>query len=117
MAIHGGTRESWITSPMSNAMIDLRFITRMRVKSVLKYSRSFPSALRRGPGCGNYAILNSLQRTLPELSIGGNHLLRRNLNVTVLLFNNRIYGLTKGQNSPTSPVGTKTKTTPLGSVE
>jgi 2-oxoglutarate ferredoxin oxidoreductase subunit beta len=133
------------------------------------------------PGCGDYAILNSLQRTLPELgiarenfciisgigcssrfpyymntygfhtihgraptvatgvkvanpdlsvwivtgdgdglSIGGNHLLhllRRNLNVTVLLFNNRIYGLTKGQYSPTSPVGTKTKTTPLGSVD
>jgi 2-oxoglutarate ferredoxin oxidoreductase subunit beta len=54
------------------------------------------------------------------LSIGGNHLLhllRRNLNVTVLLFNNRIYGLTKGQYSPTSPVGTKTKTTPTGSVD
>jgi 2-oxoglutarate ferredoxin oxidoreductase subunit beta len=133
------------------------------------------------PGCGDYAILNSLQRTLPELgvprekfvivsgigcssrfpyymntygfhtihgraptvatgvkvanpdlsvwivtgdgdglSIGGNHLmhlLRRNLNVTVLLFNNRIYGLTKGQYSPTSPVGTKTKTTPTGSID
>jgi 2-oxoglutarate ferredoxin oxidoreductase subunit beta len=133
------------------------------------------------PGCGDYAILNSLQRTLPELgiprenfaiisgigcssrfpyymntygfhtihgraptvatgvkvanpdlsvwivtgdgdglSIGGNHmlhLLRRNLNVTVLLFNNRIYGLTKGQYSPTSPVGTRTKTTPTGSVD
>ncbi len=133
------------------------------------------------PGCGDYAILNSLQRTLPELgiprenftiisgigcssrfpyymntygfhtihgraptvatgvkvanpdlsvwivtgdgdglSIGGNHLLhllRRNLNVTVLLFNNRIYGLTKGQYSPTSPEGTKTKTTPTGSID
>jgi len=133
------------------------------------------------PGCGDYAILNSLQRTLPELgipkenfaiisgigcssrfpyymntygfhtihgraptvatgvkvanpdlsvwivtgdgdglSIGGNHLLhvlRRNLNVTILLFNNRIYGLTKGQYSPTSPVGTRTKTTPGGSVD
>lgn len=133
------------------------------------------------PGCGDYAILNSLQRTLPELgvprenfviisgigcssrfpyymntygfhtihgrapsvatgvkvanpdlsvwivtgdgdglSIGGNHLLhllRRNLNVTVLLFNNRIYGLTKGQYSPTSPEGTKTKTTPGGSID
>ena len=133
------------------------------------------------PGCGDYAILNSLQRTLPELgikrenfviisgigcssrfpyymntygfhtihgraptvatgvkvanpdlsvwivtgdgdglSIGGNHLLhllRRNLNVTVLLFNNRIYGLTKGQYSPTSPEGTRTKTTPLGSID
>ena len=54
------------------------------------------------------------------LSIGGNHLLhllRRNLNVTVLLFNNRIYGLTKGQYSPTSPVGTTTKTTPGGSID
>ena len=133
------------------------------------------------PGCGDYAILNSLQRTFPELgvprenfviisgigcssrfpyymntygfhsihgraptvatgvkvanpdlsvwivtgdgdglSIGGNHmlhLLRRNLNVTVLLFNNRIYGLTKGQYSPTSPVGTRTKTTPNGSID
>ena len=133
------------------------------------------------PGCGDYAILNSLQRTFPELgvprenfviisgigcssrfpyymntygfhsihgraptvatgvkvanpdlsvwivtgdgdglSIGGNHmlhLLRRNLNVTVLLFNNRIYGLTKGQYSPTSPLGTKTKTTPTGSID
>ena len=133
------------------------------------------------PGCGDYAILNSLQRTFPELgvprenfvlisgigcssrfpyymntygfhsihgraptvatgikvanpdlsvwiitgdgdglSIGGNHmlhLLRRNVNVTVLLFNNRIYGLTKGQYSPTSPLGTRTKTTPNGSID
>ncbi len=140
-----------------------------------------PNDVRWCPGCGDYAILNSLQRTLPELgiprenfviisgigcssrfpyymntygfhtihgrapsvatgvkvanpdlsvwivtgdgdglSIGGNHLmhlLRRNLNVTVLLFNNRIYGLTKGQYSPTSPVGTRTKTTPTGSID
>lgn len=133
------------------------------------------------PGCGDYAILNSLQRTLPELgiprenyvivsgigcssrfpyymetygfhtihgrapavatgvkvanpelsvwlitgdgdglSIGGNHLLhilRRNVNVNILLFNNRIYGLTKGQYSPTSPTGTRTKSTPMGSVD
>jgi 2-oxoglutarate/2-oxoacid ferredoxin oxidoreductase subunit beta len=133
------------------------------------------------PGCGDYAILNSLQRTLPELgipkenyvvvsgigcssrfpyymntygfhtihgraptvatgvkvanpdlsvwmitgdgdglSIGGNHLmhvLRRNVNINILLFNNRVYGLTKGQYSPTSPVGTKTKTTPMGSID
>jgi 2-oxoglutarate ferredoxin oxidoreductase subunit beta len=133
------------------------------------------------PGCGDYAILNSLQRTFPELgiprekfvvisgigcssrfpyymntygfhtihgraptvatgvkvanpelsvwmitgdgdglSIGGNHLLhlmRRNVNVNVLLFNNRIYGLTKGQYSPTSQEGTKTKSTPLGSLD
>jgi len=54
------------------------------------------------------------------LSIGGNHLihiLRRNLDVNILLFNNRIYGLTKGQYSPTSEVGKKTKSTPQGSVD
>lgn len=140
-----------------------------------------PNDVRWCPGCGDYAILNSLQRTLPELgvprenfvivsgigcssrfpyymntygfhtihgraptvatgvkvanpelsvwlvtgdgdglSIGANHLLhllRRNLNVVVLLFNNRIYGLTKGQYSPTSPLGTRTKTTPGGSID
>jgi len=133
------------------------------------------------PGCGDYAILNAVQRTLPELgvpkekfvvvsgigcssrfpyymntygfhtihgraptvatgvksanpdlsvwmvtgdgdglSIGGNHLmhlLRRNLDINVLLFNNRIYGLTKGQYSPTSEVGKKTKSTPAGSLD
>jgi 2-oxoglutarate ferredoxin oxidoreductase subunit beta len=54
------------------------------------------------------------------LSIGGNHLihaLRRNMNITILLFNNRIYGLTKGQYSPTSEVGKVTKSTPMGSVD
>ena len=54
------------------------------------------------------------------LSIGGNHLihaLRRNVNLTILLFNNKIYGLTKGQYSPTSEVGSITKSTPLGSVD
>jgi len=140
-----------------------------------------PNDVRWCPGCGDYAILNSLQRTFPELgvarenfvvvsgigcssrfpyymntygfhtihgrgpavatgvkvanpdlsvwlitgdgdglSIGGNHLLhilRRNVNVNILLFNNRIYGLTKGQYSPTSPVGTRTKSTPMGSVD
>ncbi|MEI6674055.1 MAG: 2-oxoacid:ferredoxin oxidoreductase subunit beta [Verrucomicrobiota bacterium] len=140
-----------------------------------------PNEVRWCPGCGDYAILNSLQRTFPDLgvprenfviisgigcssrfpfymntygfhtihgrapsvatgvkvanpdlsvwiitgdgdglSIGGNHLLhllRRNINVNVLLFNNRIYGLTKGQYSPTSPVGTRTKTSPTGSLE
>ena len=133
------------------------------------------------PGCGDYAILNAVQRTLPEfgipkekyvvvsgigcssrfpyymntygfhtihgraptvatgvkvanpdlsvwmitgdgdgLSIGANHLLhllRRNLDINVLLFNNRIYGLTKGQYSPTSEVGKRTKSTPAGSVD
>jgi 2-oxoglutarate ferredoxin oxidoreductase subunit beta len=140
-----------------------------------------PCEVRWCPGCGDYAILNSLQRAFSELgvprenfslvsgigcssrfpfymetfgfhtihgrapsvatgikvanpdlsvwiitgdgdglSIGGNHLLhllRRNVNINVLLFNNRIYGLTKGQYSPTSPVGTMTKTSPTGSLE
>jgi len=133
------------------------------------------------PGCGDYAILKAVQRTLPQLgadpkntvfvsgigcssrfpyyvesygfhtihgrapafatgiklanpdldvwmvtgdgdglSIGGNHLmhvLRRNVNLQILLFNNEIYGLTKGQYSPTSRVGTKSPSTPLGSVD
>lgn len=133
------------------------------------------------PGCGDYAILATMQKTLPTLglekenivfvsgigcssrfpyylstygfhtihgrapaiatgvkcanpdlsvfvvtgdgdglSIGSNHLLhliRRNLDVTVLLFNNRIYGLTKGQYSPTSEAGKKTKSSPDGSIE
>jgi 2-oxoglutarate/2-oxoacid ferredoxin oxidoreductase subunit beta len=54
------------------------------------------------------------------LSIGGNHLihaLRRNVNLTILMFNNQIYGLTKGQYSPTSAVGKITKSTPIGSVD
>ena len=54
------------------------------------------------------------------LSIGGNHLLhllRRNVNLNIILFNNRIYGLTKGQYSPTSLPGHKTKSSPMGSVE
>src|SRR3954469_21832304 len=54
------------------------------------------------------------------LSIGGNHLvhaIRRNVDLKIILFNNEIYGLTKGQYSPTSRVGTRTKSSPLGSVE
>ena len=54
------------------------------------------------------------------LSIGGNHLihaLRRNVNLKILMFNNQIYGLTKGQYSPTSEVGKVTKSTPMGSVD
>src|SRR5213082_3905022 len=54
------------------------------------------------------------------LSIGGNHfmhIIRRNVDVKILLFNNRIYGLTKGQYSPTSEQGKKTKSTPLGSLD
>ncbi len=133
------------------------------------------------PGCGDYAVLKAVQRTMPEigatpentvfvsgigcssrfpyymetygfhtihgrapavatgvklanpdhdvwiitgdgdaLSIGGNHimhLLRRNLDCQVLLFNNEIYGLTKGQYSPTSRVGTRGPSTPFGSVD
>ena len=54
------------------------------------------------------------------LSIGGNHLihaLRRNVNLKILLFNNKIYGLTKGQYSPTSEIGMVTKSTPMGSLD
>jgi 2-oxoglutarate ferredoxin oxidoreductase subunit beta len=54
------------------------------------------------------------------LSIGGNHfihMMRRNPNLKMVLFNNQIYGLTKGQTSPTSPLGVKTKSTPFGSVD
>ncbi|MBK5263737.1 MAG: 2-oxoacid:ferredoxin oxidoreductase subunit beta [Alphaproteobacteria bacterium] len=133
------------------------------------------------PGCGDYAILKTVQRTMPELgvrpenvvfvsgigcssrfpyymetygfhtihgrapavatgvklanpeldvwiitgdgdglSIGGNHtmhILRRNLDCQILLFNNEIYGLTKGQYSPTSRVGTQSPSTPFGSVD
>jgi len=54
------------------------------------------------------------------LSIGGNHLIhciRRNLDINIVLFNNRIYGLTKGQYSPTSPLGQVTKSTPMGALD
>lgn len=54
------------------------------------------------------------------LSIGGNHLvhaIRRNIDINIILFNNRIYGLTKGQYSPTSLPGAKTKSSPMGSIE
>ncbi len=78
------------------------------------------------------AIASGLKASNPELdvwivtgdgdalAIGGNHLihlLRRNLDVNVLLFNNEIYGLTKGQYSPTSPKGKVSKSTPYGSVD
>ena len=54
------------------------------------------------------------------LSIGGNHLMhciRRNMDLNIVLFNNRIYGLTKGQYSPTSPLGKVTKSTPMGAID
>ena len=78
------------------------------------------------------AIATGLKTSRPDLdvwvatgdgdamSIGGNHfihLLRRNVDVKLLMFNNRIYGLTKGQYSPTSEVGKRTKSSPLGSVD
>ena len=78
------------------------------------------------------AVASGLKAARPELSvwivtgdgdglsIGGNHmihLLRRNFNVNILLFNNEIYGLTKGQYSPTSPVGKVAKSTPVGSID
>jgi len=151
-----------------------------KVQTTLKDWES-DQEVRWCPGCGDYAILKAVQRTLPELgadpantvfvsgigcssrfpyyvesygfhtihgrapavatgvklanpkldiwlvtgdgdgmSIGGNHtmhLLRRNLNCQVMLFNNEIYGLTKGQYSPTSREGTASPTTPLGSVD
>jgi 2-oxoglutarate/2-oxoacid ferredoxin oxidoreductase subunit beta len=55
-----------------------------------------------------------------SMAIGGNHfihIVRRNVDVNLLLFNNQIYGLTKGQFSPTSPIGTVTKTSPQGTIE
>jgi 2-oxoglutarate ferredoxin oxidoreductase subunit beta len=78
------------------------------------------------------AIATGLAATRPDLSvwvvtgdgdalsIGGNHLihaLRRNVNITILLFNNQVYGLTKGQYSPTSPRGQRTGSTPMGSID
>jgi 2-oxoglutarate ferredoxin oxidoreductase subunit beta len=78
------------------------------------------------------AFATGLKTTRPELSvwvvtgdgdalsIGGNHIIhlfRRNVDVKVMMFNNRIYGLTKGQYSPTSEVGKKTKSTPMGSID
>ena len=78
------------------------------------------------------AIATGLATTRPDLSvwvvsgdgdalsIGGNHLihaLRRNVNLKILLFNNRIYGLTKGQYSPASEIGKVTKSTPMGSID
>ncbi len=78
------------------------------------------------------AVATGLKVTRPELSvwvitgdgdglsIGGNHLIhaiRRNMDLNIILFNNRIYGLTKGQYSPTSPLGKVTKSTPMGAID
>src|SRR5579885_1471326 len=95
------------------------------------------------PGCGDYAILNNVQKVMPELGIPREkivfvsgigcssrfpyymntygfhsiHAIRRNLDLNYILFNNRIYGLTKGQYSPTSEFGKKTKSTPMGVID
>jgi 2-oxoglutarate ferredoxin oxidoreductase subunit beta len=151
------------------------------IKKLTRKDFTSDQDVRWCPGCGDYAILATMQRTLPEigadpaktvflsgigcssrfpyymntygfhsihgrapafatglkltnpeldiwvitgdgdgLSIGGNHLmhlLRRNVDVQLILFNNRIYGLTKGQYSPTSLVGLRSPSTPLGSVD
>ncbi|WP_442482774.1 2-oxoacid:ferredoxin oxidoreductase subunit beta [Aeoliella sp. SH292] len=78
------------------------------------------------------AVATGLKSVRPDLSvwvitgdgdgfsIGGNHLMhciRRNLDINIVLFNNRIYGLTKGQYSPTSLLGAKTKSTPMGAID
>jgi 2-oxoglutarate/2-oxoacid ferredoxin oxidoreductase subunit beta len=155
-------------------------MTKIAVQTTLKDWET-DQEVRWCPGCGDYAILKAVQRTLPEIgadpantvfvsgigcssrfpyyiesygfhtihgrapafatgvklanpdldvwivtgdgdgmSIGGNHtmhILRRNVNVQILLFNNEIYGLTKGQFSPTSREGTNSPTSPLGSVD
>lgn len=155
--------------------------TELPPKKLTKTDFESGQEVRWCPGCGDYAILASVQKVMPELnipkenivfisgigcagrfpyymntygfhtihgrapsvatglritrpdlsvwiitgdgdalSIGGNHfihILRRNLDVNILLFNNRIYGLTKGQYSPTSEQGKITSTTPLGSID
>src|SRR4249919_2232934 len=71
-------------------------------------------------GIGCAARFPYYMQTYGMHSIHGNHLihaLRRNVNVKILLFNNQIYGLTKGQYSPTSPLGTRNKSTPMGSLD
>ncbi len=151
------------------------------VKKVRQQDFASDQEVRWCPGCGDYAILATLKRVLPDLgiprekyvfvsgigcssrfpyymntygihsihgraptiatgirlanpelsvwiitgdgdglSIGGNHLIhimRRNVNVNIILFNNEIYGLTKGQYSPTSPKGQVTKSSPYGSID
>src|SRR5262245_35920943 len=109
---------------------DIVFVSGIGCSSRFPYYMStygFHSIHGRAP-----AIASGLKATRPELSvwvvtgdgdglsIGGNHLLhvlRRNVDVNILLFNNRIYGLTKGQYSPTSEIGKVTKSTPMGSID
>jgi 2-oxoglutarate/2-oxoacid ferredoxin oxidoreductase subunit beta len=151
------------------------------VKKLTRQDFVSDQTVRWCPGCGDYAILATMQKLLPDLdiprentvfisgigcssrfpyymntygihsihgraptlatglaitnpelsiwvitgdgdglSIGGNHLLhalRRNVNLNIILFNNRIYGLTKGQYSPTSRLGARTKSSPMGTIE
>ncbi|MCB1305219.1 MAG: 2-oxoacid:ferredoxin oxidoreductase subunit beta, partial [Leptospiraceae bacterium] len=153
----------------------------MSAPTLTKKDFASDQEVRWCPGCGDYAILSAIQKTMPELglpkedivfisgigcssrfpyymntygfhtihgrapavasglklmrpelsvwmitgdgdalSIGGNHLIhiiRRNLDINILLFNNQIYGLTKGQYSPTSKQGTVAKSTPEGSLD
>ena len=78
------------------------------------------SPVRWCAGCGDHAVLNSLHKAMADLGIGGNHFIhavRRNVDINILLLNNRIYGLTKGQYSPTSARGFVSKSSPYGTTE
>src|SRR6201982_1855181 len=91
------------------------------------HSHGMPSIHRRPPGLATGRAPSRPDLSVwvitgdgDALSIGGNHLihaLRRNVNIKILLFNNRIYGLTKGEYSPTSERGTVTKSPPFGSLD
>lgn len=109
---------------------DITFISGIGCSSRFPYymdTYGFHSIHGRAP-----AIASGVKMANPDLSvwqitgdgdalaIGGNHFihaLRRNIDINILLFNNRIYGLTKGQFSPTTDLGHKTKTSPLGSID
>jgi len=126
-----------ILSSVQNALVELghekekyAFISGIGCSSRFPYyinTYGFHSLHGRGA-----AIASGLKVANPELSvwqitgdgdsmaIGGNHfihLARRNININMLIFNNKIYGLTKGQYSPTTPKGNKTKTSPDGTIE
>ena len=84
------------------------------------HGRALGHRHRPGRGLPRSSTSGSWVVTATCCSIGGNHLihaLRRNVNLTILLFNNQIYGLTKGQYSPTSELGKVTKSTPFGSLD
>src|SRR4030042_683719 len=84
------------------------------------------------PGCGNFAILTAIKLASPQSKVicfsgdgdcygeGIEHLIfaaKRNIDITVIVHNNRVYGLTTGQYTPTSPLGFKGKSTPAGTAE